>query len=271
MAIDPSQTTPTDTATVKSLASVTEESARQAMRQPVLAAFGSAQYQFGDITRTVLGGIARALKGLFDPKGWFAGIGKAAQDFRDGQLALTDRTDLLSTLLDYASAYMPKGTKLNSKKEVPFTAQIGPSRNVEVHKDGRFILKDQGLWDIRAHIVLDWVGVFTNQNISISVCVYRPSSQGGTIYSEQTSFEKTLNSTSFTIVSSVVVPAPDYEVAVKVDAAKNRVVQGGPKWSRLTVQHISRSVSNHTGSEDSDGLTPDPEPEDTATVNEETP
>lgn len=272
MAIDPSNTVPADTATVKSLVSVTEESARQSMRQPVLAAFGAAQYQFGDITKTVLGGIAKALKGIFDPKGWFAGIGQASQGFRDGQNALKDRTDLLSTLLDYASAYMPQGTKLNSLKEVPFTAQIGPARNVEINKAGRFILKDKGLWDIRAHIVLDSVGIFTAQNIRVSVRVYKPSGQGGTLYSEQTSFEKTLNSTSFTIVSSVVVPAADYEIAIAVEAAKHRVIQGGPKWSRMTVQHISRAVTNFTGSEGSDELAPNPDPEDDeATVTTEPP
>src|SRR5699024_9161091 len=84
---------------------------------------------------------------------------------------------------------------------------------------------------------------------------------GKTIFSEQGHFTSTLSSQTLTLVSSVVVPEPGYFVDVWVTAASARGWWTGPRWTRLSVQHISRSVEAGTGGEDSSEPELEPEPE----------
>ena len=57
MAIDPSQSTPSDVATVSSLQSTTEASAKAAMRAPIESSWGSAR---GNFVGNILAGIGQA-------------------------------------------------------------------------------------------------------------------------------------------------------------------------------------------------------------------
>ena len=87
-------------------------------------------------------------------------------------------------------------------------------------------------------------------SVRIELRVYSPD---GGLYSVQSAASDGEPLLTQTIVSSVVVPDSGYRVRVYVTRMySGRGILGGPKWSRLTVQHISRDVSGGTGGENSD-------------------
>lgn len=203
---------------------------------------------FERFTTGLLGGIADALRGVFNPRGAFADVGRAAKEIRDGQLDLNERTDLLSPLLDYGSCFAPDdNTRLHGSGYINFSRQIGPTRGCRVEGD-RLVLEDKGLWDIRAHVTLDAVISIAKNYAAVVVMVFRPD---GSQYSEQSAAIGENQTFSTTIVSSVVVPGPGYYVRVYVSqTATGRGILAGPGWSRLTAQHISRDTNvGGTGSE----------------------
>lgn len=209
-------------------------------------------------------GLTDRLADIFDgkrPPGWE----KVADAFKDGQLALTQRLDLLSPLLDYGSAYMDsKGGFLlfgDNHGTMPFVNQLGPMQGCELYDNGIRLL-DAGLWDIRAQLAFggNTLGVGAGK-IEWLVRVYRPD---GSLFSEQLGVEDNVWTKTSTIVSSVVVPEPGYVVKVEVAWIHgSRRLLGGPRNNRLTVQHISRRTDvGHTGSEDSYVEPTDPESSD---------
>lgn len=197
---------------------------------------------FEKFTTNLVKGIADAIRGISGLGSLFWPIREATQEFRDGQDALNDRTDLLSPLLDYGSCYAPNDeTRLHGPGVINFSRQIGPMRGC--HLEGNtLVLDDKGLWDIRAHVVLDaMVTLLYEPYMYANVNVYRPD---GSLYSQQSSTMSGAQTTSCTIVSSVVVPSAGYRVQVSIDKLDNvRGIKAGPRWSRLVVQHISRSTS----------------------------
>ena len=243
--------------TVKDLQSVTEASARAEIRSQALVPWQEGRNNFFD---NIIGGIGRAfqdgLKGLTGGLGGiFGSIVGAGKTVRDGQDELTDRADLLSPLLDYCSMSTPPGSgdALKGTGRVPFSYQIGPRRGA-TPVDGMIRLDDQGLWDLRAMVTASWVAVGGETRVYLRVL----EPDGETIFSEQGYYTSTLSSHSATVVSSVVVPEPGYYVDVWVTASAGRGWWTGPQWTRLTAQHISRSVEGGTGGEDSSE--PEPEP-----------
>lgn len=201
----------------------------------------------------MLTGIGQALRGIFDPASWFASIGRAGQDYRDGQEALTRRTDLLSPLLDYGSAYMGNLSGFDVTGVMPFRTQIGPMRGCHLDADG-IRLEDKGLWDIRAQLTAETVFIVTGR-MEWRVVVKNP--QGG-IYSIQRATVTSSSRLTQTLVSSVVVPEPGYLVQVELTSlGVGRTILGGPAWNRLVVQHISRGEDGATGAEESQ-TPPDP-------------
>lgn len=215
----------------------------------------------------IVTGFANAIRGAFDSSinvgSWFGEVKEAMGYVRDSQEDLNNRTDLLSPLLDYCSVYArldDRGHARFGVGKMPFTEQIGPSRNVAVAGvdspfKGDLTLKDKGLWNIDAHVMPSWTGLGNDNNLKVTVRVRNPLPDGS-VFSEQTAVEKTNNVTTINISSSVMVPGPGYTVQVYVEqCGSSRGVYGGPKWSRLTVQHISRSVEQNSGGESS---TPDP-------------
>lgn len=244
MAIDPSRSVPQDVATVQSLQSTTEESAKAAMRAPVDAAWGQARGSvFGNLLGFVVGGIADALRGIFTPGGLFSPVGDAMQEFRDGQEDLTDRTDLLSPLLDYGSAFIDPDNRVHGTGYAVFSRQLGPMRGCELITDsqGGIRLLDKGLWDIRVHLTADGiVQISSNAPFRYELRVFTPS---GVLFSRQIFHANDMDPLTGTVVSSVVVDEPGYRVRVYVlKMASRRGVLGGPAWSRLAVQHIARDV-----------------------------
>lgn len=157
MAIDPSRSVPQDVATVQSLQSTTEASAKAAMSAPVTQAMGGAQSSFGGAIGGLIRGVAAALninKGNVDDE--FKPISDAIDPFRDGQLALVGRLDLLEGNFGYGAAYM--GRNINAEwgssnwRDLPFDIQLPPGKNVTILSNGRMRLDAPGLWTIYCRI-----------------------------------------------------------------------------------------------------------------------
>lgn len=242
---------------VKSLQSMTETSVRQAIRGPVDEAFG---FSRNSLLEQIVGGIGQAisdgLNGIFG--GIFGAVGQAMKPVRDGQQDLEDRTDLLSPLLDYRSVSTTPtgGDAMHGAGTMPFNFQIGPFRGVGKGTN-ELVLQDKGLWDLRAQVTASWTGNILGQQLQVYLRVLRPD---GSVFSEQAHYAETRNSITIPIVSSVCVPAAGYKVDVYVWAQDgNRGWWSGPKWTRLTAQHISRTVENGTGGETSTPPTEQPE------------
>ncbi|RVW06215.1 hypothetical protein EF834_01805 [Rhodococcus spongiicola] len=179
--------------------------------------------------------------------GGFDKVKDAGNGFRDGQLGLNERTDLLSPLLDYGSAYMDTDRGLTQVGPCDFSNQIGPMQGCHL-LFGRIVLEDQGLWDIRCQLWFDWTLVGSAAEWEIRIL--RPN---GTVFSRMKAKLSENSATSSTNICSVVVPAADYQVQAYVTTlAVGRGILGGPDRSRLTVQHISRDTeTGDTGEGDS--------------------
>lgn len=228
-------------ASLSELQNLNEAKIKAQLRIPVEDAFSTI---LNGLKNGLLDGIANALKGIALP-----GFGAVAQAARDGQQDLNDRTDLLSPLLDYGSCYMRSVSGWGSLGILPFDQQLGPMRGCELHKNGiRF--EDKGLWDIRAQVTASWI-LLVPALVEWRVRVLKPD---GSHFSEQRFTVTNKDLVTGTVVTSVVVPEPGFYVVVEMlSLAPGREVLGGPAWSRLTVQHISRQTDiGNDGSASSD-------------------
>lgn len=246
---------------------LTDADVRNQIKSQALLPWQSAH---GSFFTNIIGGIGTAIwngvNGFVNTIGSWAGIfHQAGTQIRDGQRDLNDRTDLLSPLLDYCSVSSDPGSGEHrvSNNRFPFNYQIGPSQGVTIMGDGRIRLDDKGLWDLRAMITASWK--VSNDQIQVFLRVLKPDGGLHSVYSEQGYYMKTSNNVTMTLVSSVVVPEPGYFVDMYIIGPGDRGYWVGPKWNRLTVQHISRSVTNGTGSEGSAEPTDPPEESETPT------
>lgn len=204
----------------------------------------------------IVDGIGNSLRGIAQG-GIFSGLDHAAETIRDNQETLNTRTDLLSPLLDYGSVYMPAGLRITGTGPLPYRQQIGPMRGVSIRyantsPGAGLSLDDVGLWDIRLQVTASWVRVLTSK-FEVALNVYGP--RGGSVFSQQKAIFMSEHEQTVTIVSSVVIDEPGYYAIPWVRTnASTRQVLGGPGWSRLTAQHITRDVDGSwgDGSENSD-------------------
>lgn len=179
--------------------------------------------------------------------GLFAGQNNYWGQISDGQLQLKDRTDLLSPLQDYGSAYMEAKNGINNTGRLPFTKQIGSTQGCTVMSSGLIRLHDQGLWDIRLQAKASWTALVGSGKVSWRINVLYPSSTYR-VFSTQQYTSDTLSTHSITMISSVVVPDSGFYVEAYCDEiVAGREIRGGVQVSRLTVQHISRSTDFQIG------------------------
>lgn len=166
---------------------------------------------------------------------------ESVQNLQLGQEDLNHRTDLLSPMQDYGSAYMRTAQSFSQAGPLKFDQQVGPMQNCFITNDGRIRLQDKGLWDIRCQIWVDYINVLSGR-IDWEVQVLDPT---GDVFSRQCARVNDGNPVSTSIITSVVVPAAGYDVRASVTwIAAFRGLLGGPDRSRLTVQHISRSTDH---------------------------
>ncbi|MCQ4148569.1 hypothetical protein [Rhodococcus qingshengii] len=158
---------------------------------------------------------------------------------RDGQEDLNERTDLLSPLLDYGSAYANTVGGLFNKGQVGFTNKVGPMQGCHL-AGGRIVFDDQGLWDIRCQLWIDYIQ-FLSGMVEWEI---RVLDTAGQIFSRQKTRMTDQEPFSSTNITSVVVPTPGYQVQIYItEMAPGRGALGGPAFNRLSVQHISRKVN----------------------------
>lgn len=253
-----------DMAQIRGLRSVTKESYLEELSARLMPSWAAAKDNmlnkvFGDFTSgllDIIGGVREAVLPSWLP----AAARNRATEIRDGQIALKDRTDLLSPLLDYISMSTPGSTYWPGTGRVPFTFQIGPHQGFTDMGDGRIRLDDIGVYDLRCMITTSWVVPASPQNVQVYLRVLKPDGGIHSVYSEQGYWITTAREITMTLISSVTVEEPGCFVDVYTIVIGTRGFWGGPKWSRLTVQHITRDVGNGTGGENST----DPDSGDTA-------
>lgn len=214
---------------------------------------GRAINPFDKFLKGLTDGIANALRGVFTPGSLFANVGQAALEIKDGQLELNNRQDLIDNLLNYGSCFNPTSPVRNPDEwfKVNFTAPIGAMRNVEILPEGGLRLKKAGLWDIRSQIVSGSVTGLAERYIIWNVEVKKPNGERHSVQVGRITGRSPGHST---IVSSVMVPGPNYtvEVYVKSQNFGGQVIGYGPAHCRLTAQQInSNTVEGNTGAESS--------------------
>ena len=240
--------------TVKALQSVTESSARAEIRSQALVPWQEGRNNFFD---NIIGGIGKAfrdgLAGIVGGLGdLFSPVRKAAQEVRDGQLALDGRVDLVDPLLNYGSVYVPKASRggANSWHRIPFTAKISTTmRGCSVLPAGGIRLDRPGLWDIRAHFLTGVAVGLLPRVVTLDLRVVRPD---GSTFSNLVGQTGSKSEESITVISSVQVPDPGYEVQAWIYVQNYDAAWGsGPAYTRLTVQQINSDseASGDQGSE----------------------
>ncbi|WP_426727093.1 hypothetical protein ACEN2A_08445 [Corynebacterium auriscanis] len=225
----------------RALQSVTQQDAINSLRAPVDESFSWFRGGVQKLINNMFSDIASAFRGNY------RGTNEYLLSYQDGQVSLNNRTDLLDSLLNYGSASTPPGSgdAMKGSGKIPFTHQIGAMRGVSI-RDGRLILGSKGLWDLRAMVTVSWI--VGNNNIQAYLRVLRPD---GSEFSRQAYFHQGAPTETLTLVSSVMVPGPGYQVEVWGAADANRGWWTGPTWTRLTAQQISSSTEGGTGGEDS--------------------
>ena len=251
MAIDPDKTTPPDAATVSSLQSTTEESAKAAMRAPIESSWGSAR---GNFVGNILAGIGQALTGGLG--GIFQPISDGMKPIRDAQLDLQNRTDLLEGVQGYAHAYMTKNINAqwnlgDNWRTMPFDGQVGPAVGATVRSDGRVSMDSVGLWLIYAKTHGRSTGFTGGGGVTMRVNVYRPDGSAyssayvrGTSLVDAGAVISTYGNVSLVAVVPVVIDEPGCYVQVDTWTAAWRWWDGGTQLSSLSVVKQSSNTEN---------------------------
>lgn len=268
MAIDPSRGTPKDAATVSTLQSTTEESAKQAMRAPVDVAWMGARTSFldnilkaiGDILGgaiqlgvgalqwiadgviNLVGSIAAAARGLLPSSSPFAPIQEA---FQDGQKEIQDRIDLLPE--GYCSAYMNRNVNMqwgsDGDRLAPFRAQLGPAINARIDAARSCIVFEKtGTWTVHLQVAANGTSYPGHNGISAELRTWRPD---GSLYSVRiVRASPGPDEWSLTLSQPVVIPEPGYYTDVLLKSGRWRWWPGGTRWSGLTVIRSDSRIEN---------------------------
>lgn len=190
----------------------------------------------------LLAGIADAIRGVVRP-----GFETVEQAFRDGQMELINRLDLLDGLRGYCSTYMTTNVNLawgvNNSRIMPFKAPVGPHKGARPEtSQGGIVLEEAGAWLIGAKTTARGTG-FTGQNeVNQNIVIYRPD---GTVYSENVAIAQP-GTQPETIVDTctVVVPEPNYIVRVRTWSGRWRWYDGGTRFSRLWAVKQDSRIEN---------------------------
>lgn len=268
MAIDPDRTVPADMASVTTLQSMTEESAKAAMRAGVDGSFGLARGSFFDILAGIgqilggalqlgvgalswiadgviglIDGVAKAIGGLLPSGSPWSPIQDAFEDY---QLSLKDRTDLIP--LGYCAAYADRNVLLaaiagSATRIVPFNAQLGPNQGAHVG-DERIVFDLTGTWTV--HVMVGFRGVppLVQGDGRVHIEVRVRHSDGSLASWWKVRGAPGGEEVSLTCSRPVVITTPGMYVEVLARTGMTRHVDGGTAHSVLTVVRSSLDTDN---------------------------
>ena len=255
MATDPSRSIPQDVATVQSLQSTTEESAKAAMRAPVDQAMGGAQSSFGGRLGGIISGIANALRKGAATDDEFRPIGEAIDPFHDLQHELEGLIDLLEGSFGYGASYMGKNINAewgsNNWRDLPFDVQLPPGKNVSILSNGRMRLDAPGLWTIYCRIH-GRSTVFTGGGaVTMRITVYSATGQvvhkpivRGTSLVNAGAVTTTLGSVTLQAIFPVTIVQPGATIRVEAWTGAWRWWDGGARYSSLAAIRHSETTQD---------------------------
>lgn len=239
---DNSKPVPEGTQTIGSLGElekVTEESVKTLIKarhlpasQNVAGAFTAIVSGIGQALRDGIKGVVNSLSSLFRP------VYDAGQEMRDGQMALTERQDLIDKVLNYGSCFPSTMASAPASTWVraPFNTQIGAARGVTQLGYG-LRLDSAGTWDCRAQIVTTSATGLLPRTIEWQVRVYRPNR---TLHTLQVGRIPSKDSWQQSVVMSFQVDEPGCTVEVWLKSINyyGKIIGTGPKFCRLTAQQV---------------------------------
>lgn len=268
MAIDPDRTVPTDMASVTTLQSMTEESAKAAMRAGVDGAWGRAQNSLFDLLESIglifqgalelgvgalkwiadgvialIGGVADAIRGLAPAGSLWSPVQDAFEDY---QLSLKDRTDLIP--LGYCAAYADRNILLaalvgSATRIVPFNAPLGPHQGAHVGNE-RIVFDLTGTWTV--HVMVGFRGVppLVDGDGRVHIEVRVRHSDGSLASWWKVRGSPGDDEVSLTCSRPVVIDEPGMWVEVQARTGMTRYVDGGTAHSVMTVVRSSLGTDN---------------------------
>ncbi|MCJ7859279.1 hypothetical protein [Corynebacterium kalidii] len=211
---------------------------------------GSMQDTVGGIAEGLMNGLRGILTG-----GPFAPAEEAGEEFRNGQLDLNDRIDLLFGISGYGFSYMSKNINaqwsLNSTRRMPFDKQLGPAKNTHITEDGRLSLDGAGAWLILVKAHARGTGFTGSAEISMTTRVRRPN---GDLYHQTTDNVSTFMDTGIVnhvrgpatilAVFPVVVDEPGCTVEAETWTGAWRWWDGGTRYSMMAAIRHSTDTEN---------------------------
>ncbi|WP_058036873.1 hypothetical protein [Rhodococcus sp. KB6] len=234
--------------TMRGYQDIDEAEAMRRMRKPIDDANNTAHGRlfgglFGGFTGfgQLLDDLAKAFRGdgIFGPG--------PLKDIRDGQLDYASRVDLLEGVRGYGAAYMTSNPAVVAgATRMPFNAQLGPLKGVQVLAAGGLRLESEGLWQISATTLAKSTPFGGGDETVMYLSVREPG--GGVIFSEIPDVKRPGGSRlTHHVTAPFVIPEPNFEVHVWVTSAKWRNFAGGTWYSRLSaIKHDNRVVATGT-------------------------
>lgn len=222
----------------------------------------------GDGFKGLLGGIANALRGIFDHAGIFAGIGQAAELFRDGQTALNDRTDLLNSKYGDLTVIFNRGCASASTRQGSGASHVVVDRIIGPHQgcrlvNGEWVLDEEGCWNVNGQATVTGSTIGLLARVELQIEVFTPE---GKPFSVVRRLYTSTGASTLQASRDVVIDRPGYRVRMRVfsDSGSNvRTVAAGDDNTFLWVQHQNRKIEGGRGDNVDGPPQPDPEPEPT--------
>lgn len=168
------------------------------------------------------------------------------ESYRDGQLDLNGRLDLLEGVQGYGAAYMTSNPAVVTVTRMPFTGQLGPLKGVRILASGGLLLETKGLWQISATTLAKSTPFGGGDETVMYLSIREPG--GGVIFSEIPDVKRPGGARlTHHVTAPFVIPEPNFEVHVWVTSAKWRNFAGGTSYSRLSaIKHDNRVVATGT-------------------------
>lgn len=269
----------TGTSIVKSLSNTatypsTEQGVKDLMAQEFNDTLGLNSNGFMGVINSIINGIKAAagfvIDGAINLIGWVVDIVKAGfeavlggladalfgsgsttpelQQFRDGQLDIVNRVDLLEGIQGYCAAYQTVNVNaewgLNNWRDIPFKGPLGPAKNMLLDTTrGEIVMSTAGMFVVYAKIHARKTGYDGGNYAYMEVECLRPDR---TVYAtcHVDQYVRKDYSQTFSVAWPVVTPGEGYRIRVRSYTSNWRWWDGGASKATLHVIQHSRSSIN---------------------------